>query len=67
MESILFLLDLLTRHEPESTGKPAHSKRFARNGWATELAKRMECGGSPPLFVLGPWRGLWSQGTVRTR
>ena len=56
MESGLFLLDLLSGHEPESAGKPAHSKRCARNGWAGVIAKRMECGGSPPLSVLGSWR-----------
>ena len=56
MGSGLFLLDLLSGHEPESAGKPAHSIRFARSGWASELAKRVECGGSPPLFVLGSWR-----------
>lgn len=44
MQCSPLLANLLTGHEPESTGKPEVSIRFTRNGRAVEAAKRIECG-----------------------
>ena len=53
LESGLFLWDVRTGPEPESAGKPAHSRRCARHGRTAEVAKSRACGrvrGFTPAF-----------------